>query len=1281
MSGKKVNAKGFRKPSTMKKKANRIGKGQSSSSNPSQRKFRDEAKSKAFSFGAIPVKGPATLTVERLQKHNGSAQDLSQPVEDSLDQRSVGESESGGTVDSAWTLASVLTMNKLLTKWDPTSALHKEMLAMYNAVTEIIRARGGQETDTEYFAVLSSTLETVDTDVSRTSAAALLAIYANRVPPAVLRKKFSWITTMCMNMVEHYVTTVHVLLIRNLLSLIASCLKSLELAAWNESSTMQVLGFMLPFMIHSKPRLRKYAQQALHSVLSGSCVMSGPNAPTTHPAIPPITAFCIQVIRTSTATSVPISTLHVFGFLKMALPLSAQPEVKSVCESMLEVMGAGHPTVVRCGMQTLQSFFASKPSPSVTLGPELNAQLVNALYDYKPGVRDTKLIDVWLGMMQNALINLQSSSDELFLHNLPKFVGIAVDCWQHGKPEIYNTATCVSTTLLQKSLRVCLENEVDLTSRTSLCFIAGTKVVEHFERALHYSFASAWDQVLFAFATVFEVLGKRCPDALVEPLRMIAAMHGSQTFTNDAAVERAVGAAIKAMGPERVLKAYPLLMAGEEGSQDFSRSWMLPVLRENIKSTRLAFFTTYFLPLASAFHECAETAEKPSAISKSYELLEKQIWSLLPGFCTGPTDLKEAFPRIAKTLGNYLVNREDLRLDIMSALRHLINTCGENEGNVEELQKYSKNFLPILFNIYTTEATSSGGEGIRLAAYDTIKVFVGISDNQLCCALFFSASEKLLSGQLSAYTKQAILDLARALACKISAEHVERLYTLGKIHLEDPDRRVQKKAYRVVEEICKCLTPVCKKFVAETLPQLHEALLDSFQSVAPGSRAPRLRCFALVLENLGIEHKEFAMKVLREAVLCIKVNAAKVRQAAYDVVLCVGRALIRWQPEDSGAAVQELVSTLTAGLIGGPYVVSCTILALSTVLYEFKGSYSSEVLYNIMEAVQIVISSPNREIVQSALYFVRMLFVILSTEELSEHLGTLVPNLCCLSEDCQKHFRLKLRDIFVKLIRKFGYENIAALLPVSYRKMASNIRKIEERKKRKRERTRNLPSEDEDDEASSVAVARGATEGIEQILQDSSEDEWEDEGDEEPRRRKNRRAAPVWIEEQGEDDIVDFLDTSAGKQIIATNPKQAPKKKGKCPFEVTKDGRLLIVDPESTEKKDELSEAEEAASELLDAISHYKDRKRKAGRDVDAGEGTSKAASAAGPSKKRKVEKASDGDAKKGNLEPYAYLPLSRMSLNKRFKKKPQAFKKLLWAAQKGAKKGQKKAARKKKRV
>lgn len=62
----------------------------------------------------------------------------------------------------------------------------------------------------------------------------------------------------------------------------------------------------------------------------------------------------------------------------------------------------------------------------------------------------------------------------------------------------------------------------------------------------------------------FEVLGKRCPNVLLKLLRLISGMHGSQAaLCKDAIVEQAIGTAIRTMGPECVLKEYPLRMAGE----------------------------------------------------------------------------------------------------------------------------------------------------------------------------------------------------------------------------------------------------------------------------------------------------------------------------------------------------------------------------------------------------------------------------------------------------------------------------------------------------------------------------------------------------------------------------------------------------------------------------------------------------------------------------------------------------------------------------------------------
>ena len=44
--------------------------------------------------------------------------------------------------------------------------------------------------------------------------------------------------------------------------------------------------------------------------------------------------------------------------------------------------------IVTVGFAALYGLFAERPGPAV-LSPELNAQLVSALYDYKPSINDT----------------------------------------------------------------------------------------------------------------------------------------------------------------------------------------------------------------------------------------------------------------------------------------------------------------------------------------------------------------------------------------------------------------------------------------------------------------------------------------------------------------------------------------------------------------------------------------------------------------------------------------------------------------------------------------------------------------------------------------------------------------------------------------------------------------------------------------------------------------------------------------------------------------------------
>jgi ribosomal RNA-processing protein 12 len=106
---------------------------------------------------------------------------------------------------------------------------------------------------------------------------------------------------------------------------------------------------------------------------------------------------------------------------------------------------------------------------------------------------------------------------------------------------------------------------------------------------------------------------------------------------------------------------------------------MLPLLKDHIEKTELAYFTKYFLPLAKKLRNKSEQFAKnrQTIEHKVFDTLQNQIWSLLPGFCNFPTDLSESFKYLAKTLGETLEKCADLRYYILQSLRILIN---RNDG-------------------------------------------------------------------------------------------------------------------------------------------------------------------------------------------------------------------------------------------------------------------------------------------------------------------------------------------------------------------------------------------------------------------------------------------------------------------------------------------------------------------------------------------------------------------------------------------------------------------------
>ena len=227
---------------------------------------------------------------------------------------------------------------------------------------------------------------------------------------------------------------------------------------------------------------------------------------------------------------------------------------------------------------------------------------------------------------------------------------------------------------------------------------------------------------------------------------------------------------------------------------------------------------------------------------------------------------------------------------------------------------------------------------------------------------------------------------------------------------------------------------------------------------------------------------------------------------------------------------------------------------------------------------------------------------------------------------------------FSRLVRKFGYDIVSAMVPKSdevMHKRLKNIHKEDARKQRRREeRGGNEEDEDEEDEFEGIGKRKSLkARSMDEILGGGSDNEDSAMEDEDSgwakgpqlqlNKNKKKGGKQTYIVEDGGEgeSVVDFLDPSAAQKVTSLRPKTkaeseaaeaADKKKKERAknggFDLAPDGRLLIKDDSDDDDDDEGDQEMDADSdEESDGENTFKalltsSRKRKrAGTSVASG--------------------------------------------------------------------------------
>lgn len=111
-----------------------------------------------------------------------------------------------------------------------------------------------------------------------------------------------------------------------------------------------------------------------------------------------------------------------------------------------------------------------------------------------------------------------------------------------------------------------------------------------------------------------------------------------------------------------------------------------------------------------------------------------------------------------------------------------------------------------------------------------------------------------------------------------------------------------------------------------------------------------------------------------------------------------------------------------------------------------KDEYQTELL----ETIVVFLGSANREIVKASLGFVKVAVVSFDSALVTPSLPALVPALVNWSHEHSNHFKVKIRHLLERMIRKYGYDAIERYVPEDDKKLVSSIRKRQNRLKKKK---------------------------------------------------------------------------------------------------------------------------------------------------------------------------------------------------------------------------------------
>ncbi|KAL4937689.1 hypothetical protein BDV06DRAFT_202416 [Aspergillus oleicola] len=911
-------------------------------------------------------------------------------------------------------------------------------------------------------------------------------------------------------------------------------------------------------------------------------------------------------------------------------------KIEPLCELLMNASRSTNEYITMGAFEVFEVIFSSMANEFTS---SKLPRLLEAISELKPAQNDSQLLPPWIAVLSRGYdVSAQIAPEDTF-EKLPDLFNMISSYLASPSSNIRVSASECLVSFVANCIPASVILEPSVYDEKTL-----EKLAKSTKDLLSVKYQAAWMEVFNVCAAMFESFKWQSSPFLDDVVRTVGELRSNEAFQGKKEADNVLGAAIEAMGPEAVLDILPLNLIEQKAGQP-GRVWFLPILRDSVTNTNLRHFRSEFVPLSEALYQKVmeyASAEKTVEV-KIFETLVQQTWAILPGYCELPLDLTESFDQsFAELLSNILYKQTDLRVDICKALQNLVESNqailsieSEEEDlilqrritkeaakkNIAHLAGFASNLLAVLFNVYSQTLPHYRGYILQcINAYlsvapekelnETFERVTSMLESSVTSEAESAkqGNQPSNSGDKMPPTSHTLIDLVIAMSIYLPRSSFATLFALAAAILNGgtTDQQLIKKAYKLIPRLATTETGAAA--LKERNSELQSLMLSTADKTPASARRDRMLAIHELVSHLPTSDLHFIPSILSEVVLGCKESNEKARTASFDMLIHLAKrtfdselnppgtkirnSLVPHMSDDAPdapATIEEFFTMVSAGLAGSsPHMVAASVTALSRLFFDFHKEIQPAMRLELVQTVELFLTSNNREIVRSVLGFVKVTVVVLPDDALRSRLNTLVPNLMVWSKEHKGRLKSKVKGILDRLIRRFGATPLEELVGEADRKLVVNIRKLRERrKKKKKEGEAGGDEEDEDEGANANAKEEKNTKSFGNAFDkavydsdfsdsddDASEISVDDEGTATAHSSKGRKAnkkgkqSEQYIRELSpEDNPLDLLAPDALANISTTKPSvrflnTGPGARRKRNAKVGPDGRLLLGDDE-----------------------------------------------------------------------------------------------------------------------